>query len=176
MADRAHLLGLERAVHLEHDRGGGLGLVAGEQRPFRQHEMHARRLHPVDRPDGARELALERAQVIDVLDETRGAKGVGLVEDLVADAAALGQAGFRELHAQPRHLVLRNEHNGIVALELVGDALALEVLDDCGGVFEREVGEQRRHLRRRHAHHDEGKKSDQCERYRDHRRDARCTQ
>ena len=62
MADRAHLLRLERAAHAQHDRGGGLDLVAREQRPLGQHEMHARRLHPVDRLDGARELALERAQ------------------------------------------------------------------------------------------------------------------
>ena len=65
----------------------------------------ARRLHPVDRPDGAGQLAFERAQVVDVLDEARGAERVRLVEDLVADAAALGQAALGELHAQPRHPV-----------------------------------------------------------------------
>ena len=51
-------------------------------------------------------LALERAQMIDVLHEARGAERVRLVEDLVADAAALGQAALGELHAQPRDLVL----------------------------------------------------------------------
>ena len=52
------------------------------------------------RADGAGQLALERAQMVDVLDEARGAECVGLVEDLVADAAALGQAALGELHAQ----------------------------------------------------------------------------
>ena len=42
MADRAHLLRLQPAAHLEHDRGRRLGLVAREQRPFGQHQMHAR--------------------------------------------------------------------------------------------------------------------------------------
>ena len=67
-----------------------------------QHEMDARRLDAVDGADGAGQLALERAQMVDVLDEAGGAERVGLVEDLVADAAALGQAAFGELHAQPR--------------------------------------------------------------------------
>ena len=96
MADRPHLLGLERAAHLEHDRGRRLDLVAREQRALRQHQVDARGLHPVERPDGAGELALERAQVVDVLDEAGGAERLGLVEDLVADAAALGQAALGE--------------------------------------------------------------------------------
>ena len=54
--------------------------------------------------DGAGQLTFERAQVVDVLDEASGAKRVRLVENLVADAAALGQAAFGELHAQPRDL------------------------------------------------------------------------
>jgi len=52
--------------------------------------VHPRRLDAIERPDGAGELALKRAQVIDVLDEAGGAERVGLVENLVADAAALG--------------------------------------------------------------------------------------
>ena len=161
VADRAHLLRLERAAHAQHDRGRRLDLVAREQRALRQHQMHARRLHPVDRLDGARELAFERAQVIDVLDEAGRAERVGLVEDLVADAAALGQAAFGELHAHAGHLVARHQHDGAVVLELVGDGLALEVLHDRGGILGREVGEHRRHLRRRDAQDDEGEDADQ---------------
>ena len=135
MADRAHLLRLERAAHAQHDRGRRLDLVAREQRALRQHQMHARRLHPVDRLDGARKLALERAQVIDVLDERGRAEGVGLVEDLVADAAALGQAALGELHAHPGHPVARHHHDGAVVLQLVRDGLALEILHDRGGIL-----------------------------------------
>ena len=76
--------------------------------------MHARLLHAVDGADGAGELALERAQVIDVLNEARRAERVGLVENLVADAAALGQAALGELHAQPRDLLLGHQHDGAV--------------------------------------------------------------
>ena len=105
--------------------------------------MHARGLDPVDGADGAGELAFERAQMVDVLDEAGGAERVGFVEDLVADAAALGQAALGELHAQPGDLVLRHHDDGAVVLQLVGDGLALEVLDDRGGVLGGEVGEQR---------------------------------
>ena len=161
MADRAHLLRLEHAAHPQHDRGRRLRPVAREQLPLRQHQVHARRLHPVERPDGARELAFERAQVIDVLDEARGAERVGAVEDLVADAAALGQAAFRELHAQPRHPVARHHDHGAFVAQLERDVLALQVLDDGAGVLDRQVGEQHRHLRRRHAHDQEGEEADQ---------------
>jgi hypothetical protein len=160
MPDRPHLLCLERAAHAQHDRGGGFDLVAREQRAFRQHQVHTRRLHPVDRLDGARELPLERAQVIDVLDERGRPEGVGLVEDLVSDAAALGQAAFGQLHAHPGQSIARHHHDGAVVLELVRDGLALEILHDRGRVLRCEVGEHRRHLRRRDAQDDEGEDAD----------------
>jgi hypothetical protein len=40
--------------------------------------VYARRLHPVDAADGAGKLALERAQVIDVLNEAGGTERVRL--------------------------------------------------------------------------------------------------
>ena len=89
------------------------------------------------------------------------AERVGLVENLVADAAALGQAAFGELHAHPGHLVARHHDDGAVVLQLVGDGLALQVLDDRGGVLGRQVGEHRRHLRRGDAQDDEGEHADQ---------------
>ena len=176
MADGAHLLRLEAAAHLEHDRGRGLRLVAREQRALRQHQMHARALHAVDAADGAGKLAFERAQVIDVLDEAGGAERVRLVEDLVADAAALGQAALGELHAQAGDLVLGHQHDGAVVLELVGDRLALQVLDDRGRVLDRQIGEQRHQLRRRHPDHEECEEADQGERHRGHRRHSCRTQ
>ena len=68
--------------------------------------------------------------MIDVLDEGGGAERVRLVENLVADPAAFGQPAFGELHAQPRHLLLRYHDDGAVVAQLVDDALAFEVLDD----------------------------------------------
>ena len=173
VADRAHLLGLERAADLEDDRGRGLRLVAREQRTLGQHQVHARRLHPLDGADGAGELTFERAQVIDVLHEAGGAERVGLVENLVADAAALWQAGLGKLHAQARHAVLRHQHDGAVVLELVGDRLPLEVLHDRGRILEAQVGEQRRHLRGGDAQDQEGEKAHHRDRDRGHGRHPR---
>ena len=114
--------GSSAAAHPQHDRGRRLRRFAREQRPFRQHQMDAGGLDAVDGADGAGEFAFQRAQMIDVLDEAGGAERVGLVEDLVADAAALGQAAFGELHAQPRDLVLRHHDDGAVVAQLEGNA------------------------------------------------------
>jgi hypothetical protein len=153
VAHGAHLLRLERAADLEHNRRGRFDLVAREQRPFRHDPMHARALHAVEPANGAGELAFERPQIIDVLDETGGAERVGFVEDLVADAAALGQTALGEPHAQPRDAILGDHNDAAVIAQLVNDALPLQLLHDRGGVLEGEVGEQRRHLRCRYAQH-----------------------
>ena len=176
MADGAHLLRLQRAAHLEHDRGRGFDLVAGEQRAFRQHQMDARRRDAVEAANGAGQFAFQRAQVIDVLDEGGGAERVRLVENLVADAAALGQAAFGELHAQAGDVVLGHHDDRAVVLHLVGDGLAFQVLDDRAGVLDRQVGEQRHHGRRVHPDHQEGEEADQGQRHRGHRRHSRRTQ
>ena len=138
--------------------------------------MDAGGLHAFDGADGARQLALERAQVIDVLDEAGGAERIRLVENFIADATALGQARLGELHPQPRHLVLRHHDHGAVVTKLEGNGLAFEVLDDAGGVLDAEVGEESRHLRRRDAHDDESEETDQHGGDRDHRRQPRCSQ
>src|SRR5262249_21984629 len=176
VSDGSHLLRLERAAHLEYDRSRCLDLFAGEQRPLRQHQMDARRLHPVERADGARELALECAQVIEILHETGGTEGVRFVEDLIPDAAALGQARLGELHAKSRDAILGDQHDDIVVSEFEGDTLTLEVLHDRGGILERQVGEQRRHLGRRDPHDHKGKEPHERNRYRSHGRDSRRSQ
>ena len=114
-----------------------LDLVAREQRAFRHHQMDARVLDAVERADGAGELAFERAHLVDVLHEARGAERVRLVENLVADAAALGQAAFGERHAQPGDAILRHQDDVAVVAQLVGDAFAIELLHDRGGIVER---------------------------------------
>ena len=69
-----------------------LRLLARERLAPRQHEMHAHAAHPVDHADAARELALQRAGLVDVLLELARGQPVAAVEDLVADRAAGGQA------------------------------------------------------------------------------------
>src|SRR3974390_1142353 len=138
--------------------------------------MHPCRLDAVDGTDGAGKFALEGAQGIDVLDEGRGAERVGFVEDLVTDAAALGQASFGELHAQPRDLVLRHHDDGAVVADFEGNCLAFEVLDDGRRVLEAEVGKEGGHLRGGDAHDHEREEADQRGCHRDHRRQSRSTQ
>src|ERR1700752_5287256 len=104
--------------------------------------MHPRSLDAVDRGNGAGELTLERPQMVDVLNEARGPQRIRLVEDLVADAAALGQAAFGELHAQPGHLVLGDHDDAAFVAQLVWNALAVQVLDDAGGVLQTEISEE----------------------------------
>ena len=168
MADGADLLGFEAAAHAHHDRGRRLRRFPRKQRPFRQHQMDPRSLDAVDGANGAGEFAFQRAQMIDVLDEARGAERVGFVEDLVADAAALGQVAFGQLHPQPRHLVLRHHDDGAFVAQLEGNRLAFQILDDARGIFGGEVGKQRGHLRRRDAHDDKGKEAEQRGCHRDH--------
>ncbi|MGY3496480.1 hypothetical protein ACVW1B_005899 [Bradyrhizobium sp. USDA 4502] len=172
VADSPDLLRLQRATHPEHDRSGGLRRLAREQRLLRQYQMDARGLDAVDGADGAGELALQRPQMIDVLDEARGAQGIRLVEDLVADAAALGHAALGELHPEPRHLVLRHHDCGAVIAQLERDRLAFQLLDDSRGILGRQVGEEGGHLWRRDAHDDEGEEADQGRGDRNHGREA----
>ena len=176
MADGLDLLRLERAAHPHHDRGRRFGGFARKQRPLRQHQMDPGRLDAVDGADGAGEFALKRAQMIDVLDEAGGAERVGFVENLVADAAALGQAGLGEVHAQPRDLVLRHHDHGAVVAQFVRNRLAFQVLDDAGGILGAEVGKQGGHLRRSDAHDDKREEADQGDCHRDHRQQPRSAQ
>jgi hypothetical protein len=140
MANSPYLLWLQRTADLEHDRGRGIDLIAGEQRALWQDEVHAGCLHAIDAANGSGQFTFQCSQVIDVLDEGRCTERIGLVENLVADSAALGQSGFGKLHAQPGDLVLGHHDDGAVALELVGNGLPLQILDDRRAVVDREVG------------------------------------
>jgi hypothetical protein len=71
MANRAHLAGAEGAGHLQDDRGRRFGGVALEQCPLGQDEVDPRRRHPVDGLDRAGELAFDRSQAVDILEEAR---------------------------------------------------------------------------------------------------------
>ncbi len=176
VTDGADLLGFQRAAHAQHDRGRRLRRLAGEQRALRQHQMDAGGLDPVDGADGAGELTLQGTQVIDILNETGCTEGVRLVEDLVADAAALGQATLGKLHPQPGHLVLRDHDDGAFIANLERDRLAFQVLDNAGRIFDAEVGEEGRHLRRGDAQDHEGEEADERGGDRDHRRKPRSAQ
>src|SRR5579863_1607029 len=114
--------------------------------------------------------------MIDVLNKTRGAERVRLVENLVADAAALGQPALGELHAQPRDLVLGHHDDGAVVADFEGNGLTFQVLDDGAGVLKAEIRKEGGHLRRGDAHDDECEEADQRGGHRHHRHQPRSAQ
>ncbi len=172
--DRLDLLAAQAGAFGVNDDGGRrLRRVAGEELALGDHEMHARRGHGLDRADGARKLALERAQAVEVLHEARGAESVLLVEELVAGAAARGQSLFGHRHAQAQHAVLGHEDEPAIALELVGHAHGFQPRDDGARVLDRERAEERRHGRLGQPQNDEGEKADEGRAYPGERRNAR---
>ena len=70
---------------------------------FGQHELHLRRAHAVDRLDRARDLALERALVLDLLLEVGRAERLG-VEELEAVVAAVREVVLGERDARLGHV------------------------------------------------------------------------
>ena len=173
VAHGADLRGVELAPELQHDRGPRRLAVALEQAALRHDEMDARALDPADRADGARQLALERAEMVDALDEARRGEGVALVEDLVADAAAGRQALTGQLHADAAEVLARDEDGLPVAAGLVADGPRVEVLHDGVRILQRQLGEQHAHRRLRHPHDHEGEEADEREGDDAHRRDPR---
>jgi hypothetical protein len=130
----------------------------------------------VDGADGPGKFTLKRAQMIDVLDEARGAERVGFVENLVANTATLGQAALGEFHAQPRDLVLWHHDHAALVAQLEGNGLAFQVLDDGGGILDAEVGKEGGHLRHGDSHDDKREETDQRGCHRDHRHQPRSAQ
>ena len=104
--------------------------------------MHARRLDAAELADRAAELALERALVVEPLQEVGLAERL-LVEDLEAHPAPFGQAAAREREPQLVLALRRHQHRPAAVLELEGHLLGLEGLDDRRGVALREIREQR---------------------------------
>ena len=80
------------AGHGQHHAGLRVLAVARERLAARQHQMHAHGADAVHGADGARDLALQRAGLVDLLLEFGGGEAVAAIEDLVADGAAGGQA------------------------------------------------------------------------------------
>ena len=132
MLDRHDLAVAEPGTRLDHD-GGGRGLIVlRKYLPVRDHQMHARRFNRVERMNGARQFAFERAQTIDVLHEGGGAKGIRLVENLITHANAARKALGGELHADLGNLVGGDEDGAAIALLLVRNVHCLELGNDRG--------------------------------------------
>ena len=138
-----------------------------EQPALGNGEVDPRRFDALERADRARELAFQRPQLVDVLDEARRGEAVAAVEDLVADARARRQPVGGEFHAQPREVRPRGQDHAVAA-GLVANATGLELAHHRAGVGHREVGVEHAHVRLRHAHDDEGEEADERQRHRAH--------
>jgi hypothetical protein len=138
---RRDLSASQDAARLEHDGGGRRLVVMGEDLFFRDDEVHAHAVDAVDGLDRARQLALQRAQPVDVLNECGGAEGVRLVEDLIADARSRQIVGG-ERHAQLGDVVCRNQDRAAVALGLVLDVHRVELGGDSRGIARLQSREQ----------------------------------
>ena len=96
VADRA----VVAAVGADDDRGRGRLPLAAERAFVGHDDMDARRLDAAHHLDRARELALDRAHPRHLLHERGQAERAELVVELVADAAGMRQALFRQRHAR----------------------------------------------------------------------------
>ncbi len=85
MLDRDDLLSAQPAAHPDEDRCAGLLPVAAENGALGQYQMHPRLADIGNGPDGSRQLTLQGAQAIDVLNEIGTAEAVCAVEDLVSE-------------------------------------------------------------------------------------------
>ena len=109
--------------------------------------MDAGLLHGVDLLDRARELALERLQVVDLVLELRDAE-LAVIKDFEAFLPAR-QAFRREVQARFVHLVGRHEDRRaeLVLLDFVVDFLLFEFRCDFASVLRLHVREERHHIR-----------------------------
>ncbi len=80
------------AGHGQHHTGLRVLPVPREWLAARQNKMHAHGADATHGVNGPRDLALQRASLVDLLLKLGGGEAVGAVEDLVTDGAAGGQA------------------------------------------------------------------------------------
>ena len=134
------------ADHGEQHPGLRILLVVREGLALRQHEVHAGGTHAADGADGAHQLALQRAGLVDFLLEVGRGEAVAAIEDFVADRTAGGQSLLRQHQAGFRHLVGRHQDLVAAGCDPVGDVVAAKHVHHLGGVARVEVAVQQRHL------------------------------
>ena len=103
------------------------------------------RRHPVDRPDGTGQFALQRAGLVDLLLELGGGETVGAVEDLVADGAAGGQTLLGKPDPGLRDLIRRYQDLGSAAGNAVLDMLSGELFGHLSRVAQVQIAIQQCH-------------------------------
>jgi len=109
----------------------------------------------VDPLQGPAELALEGAHLVDALHEARGRKALALVEDLIAERAAGGQALAGQRDACLGHRVDRHQDLRAVAAQPVGHAELVQPGRHLGCVRRVELAVQHGHFRAAEAQQQE---------------------
>ncbi len=102
--------------------------LARERLPARQHEMHPRAAHAMDRTDRSSQLAFQRARLVHLLLELVRGEPVASIEYLVADRSARGEAFLGEQHAGARYLVFRHQDLTALRLQAIRDVLSRKLL------------------------------------------------
>ena len=138
--DGLDLAAVHAAAGLQHDRSRRGLVIARKNLALGDDKMDAGAFHALDGLDGAGQLAFQGAQMIDVLDKGGGAEGVGLVEDLIADAGG-GQIVLGQRHAQLGHLV-GGDQDGAAILDVILDGHGVQLAGDGGGIARVQAGEQ----------------------------------
>ena len=118
------------AGHRQHHAGLRVLALARERFAAGQHQMHTRGADAVYRTDGADDLALERARLVDLLLELGCGDAVGTIEDLVADGATGRQAFAGKRQPRIRHLRGGHQDLAAVACDAIRDMAASELLHD----------------------------------------------
>ena len=148
---------------VEHHAGLRVLAIARERLAARQHQVHAHAADAVHGADGAGDLALQRACLVDLLLELGGGEAIGAVEDLVADRAAGRQALAGQRQACLGHLLGGHQDLAAVGGDTVRDVAAGKLLDHLGGIAQVEVAVEQRHRlgaatqhhKRQHSEHAE---------------------
>ena len=122
MADRLADGAIVAAVGADDDGGRRRLPLAAERAFVAHHDMDAGRLDAAHHLDRAREFALDRAHPRHLLHEGGEAERAELVVELVADAAAVRQALFRQRHARLARLADGHQHRGAVSADVEGDS------------------------------------------------------
>ena len=140
--DAGDLPGIQCAagVQVEHDRGSRLLLLAHENRRLGNGQMDAGRLYRTDRLDGARQLTLQAALVINLFGKLADAELL-VFHQFEADHAAAGQTLRSQLQA---HLVnpFGRHQQGAGVTVTVRDVLLFEHGGDRAAILFVQIGKK----------------------------------
>ena len=119
--DGVHLVAFQHGAgaQVQHDRRAGDFALAGEGAGLGDGQVHARIAHRAQGGDGAHQIGFQCVLVARVLDELADAEAGIALHHLEAQAAALGQAGARQLQASVVQVLFRHgdRAGGLVQLE-----------------------------------------------------------